>query len=387
MMKKELNKREFYDVRSLMGYFPLYMFAFLIGGRQAGKSYAITEAYVKQYIKYGTPFYWLRLTERQSKQLLQNNAEKLIDPDIRRKYNLDLTTNGTNVYHVIKRSAPDKHGKTKILEKKLIARVIALSTFYADKGNGYFDNEYEGWYNIALDEMQPEKGEKRTFDIMYSFVNQLENLLRNTKTKVRVIGICNLLEEASDILCAFNFLPEKFGRYSLIKNKKILTQYLKELEEARGDREKTKIVNKRYKDVDFGKRAIIEYIEPTEAYKEMRHGSIADILMPNASTFSNSQKVDNTLIFKGRLKSPNYIIKFSKNEDDWFTVWDSKVVKEYKKEKKTAIAMRPYIDEIYIVDTVNQIINRFDLRGFMFRDLITFKRFQKCINILKPRGN
>ena len=48
--------------------------------------------------------------------------------------------------------------------------------------------------------MQPEKGEKRTFDVVYAFVRQMENLVRNSKTHVRVIGACNLLEEASDIL-------------------------------------------------------------------------------------------------------------------------------------------------------------------------------------------
>ena len=126
----------FINLKPLMGNFNWAEFLFLIGGAQAGKSYAIIDFFVNQFVNHGTVFYWLRLTERQSRQLLQNNAEKLIDPDIRRKYALDLITNGTNVYQVTKRSEPDKNGKTKVLEKKLMARVLALSTFYADKGSG-----------------------------------------------------------------------------------------------------------------------------------------------------------------------------------------------------------------------------------------------------------
>ena len=52
------------------------------------------------------------------------------------------------------------------------------------------------YYNICLDEMNREQNEKRSFDILYAFTNQLENLVRSTKTRVRVICIGNTLEEA-----------------------------------------------------------------------------------------------------------------------------------------------------------------------------------------------
>ena len=95
------------------------------------------------------------MTEKAASKLLQNNAEKLVDPDLRRKYDLDLVTNGNNVYEVTKRTKPDKNGKTKILEKKLMARVYALSTFYNDKGS-IFDKDFlkdpNIRYNVAVDE-------------------------------------------------------------------------------------------------------------------------------------------------------------------------------------------------------------------------------------------
>lgn len=350
-LKEQKYESAFVNLRPLLGNFNWAEFLFLIGGAQAGKSYAMVDFFVSQFFEHGTPFYWIRLTDAAARQLLNNNAEKLIDPDIRRRYNLDLVTSAGNVYHVTKRSAPDKNGKTKIIEKKLLARVLNLSTFYKDKGSGYFDKDYTGWYNIGMDEFQPEKNEKRTFDVVYAFVRQMENLVRNTKTKVRIIGACNLLEEASDILCCFNFIPEQFGIYKL-----------------------------------KSKRCVIYYIKPNEKYKEMRKGSIADLLLPNASMYSNVQNVDNTLVDKRPLISPQYVIKFSKEKDHWYTVWNNGIVCKYNGENKPVRAMRPYIDEVFQVDVQKNIIDLFDKRCYHYRNLITFKQFQQDIELLKPRA-
>lgn len=350
-IRREKYESAFVNLRPLLGNFNWATFLFLIGGAQAGKSYAIVDFFVSQFIEHGTPFYWIRLTDAQSRQLLNNNAEKLVDPDIRRRYNLDLVTSAGNVYNV-RRSKPDKNGNTRIIEKKLMARVLNLSTFYKDKGSGYFDKDYKGWYNIGIDEFQPEKGEKKTFDVVYAFVRQMENLVRNTKTKVRVIGACNLLEEASDLLCCFNFIPEEFGVYKL-----------------------------------KSKRCVIDYIKPSEKYKQMRKGSIADILLPNASMYSNVQNVDTTLVDKRPLVTPQYIIKFTKEQDHWYTVWNNNIIKKYSGEKKPVMAMRPYLDEVFQTDIQKSIIQQFDTRCYKYRNLITFKQFQQDIELLKPRNN
>lgn len=344
---------EWYSLRSMLGY-DWAIFLMLLGGREAGKSYAVTKFYVSQWREYGRPFYWMRLTERSQRKLLQNNAEKLIDPDIRRDFNLDIVTNGENVYEVLKRTKPDKNGHTKVIEKRLMARVLCLSAFYNDKGTGLFDKNFlddpNMYYNICLDEMNREKNEKNTFDIVYAFTNQLENLVRSTKKRVRVICVGNTLEEASDLLCAFNFIPEKFGRYKLHK-----------------------------------KRCVIDYIEPSEAYKKRRAGTIADILMPDASTFTNEVHTDTSLVYSGRLRKPSYVIKFTKDRSTWFTVWDNNVISTYNGERCSVIAMRPYLDELYNVDLMNNIVTVFDSRSFLFRNLLSFKRFQKEMTLLKPR--
>lgn len=281
--------------------------------------------------------------------MLQNKAEKLIDPDLRRKYNLDLETKGDAVYEVLER---DEKGK--IVRKALMARVLALSTFYNDKGSGLFDADFlkdpNMYYNICLDEMNREANEKNSFDIVYAFVNQLENLVRSTKKRIRVICIGNTLQEASDILCAFNFLPETFGRFKIHK-----------------------------------KRAILEYIEPSQRYLDRRKGTIADILSPDSSTFTNQTIVDRSRIYKGRLKTPLRIIKFGKEQSKWFTMWDSQVITQYNNENKPTIAMKPYINEKFIIEERDLVISMFDYQQFWYRDLITQRKFQKELELLKPR--
>lgn len=349
--KKKVS--QWYNLRPILGHFNWAMFAVLLGGREVGKSYAVTNFFVDQWKNKGIPFTWLRLTENAARKLLQNNAEKLIDPDLRRKYDLDLITNGNNVYEVTRRSKPDKNGKTKILEKKLMARVYALSTFYNDKGS-IFDKDFlkdpNMRYNVAVDEFEREKGEKNNFDILYSLVNQLENLLRSSKERVRIFFLGNTLEEASDILCAFNFIPESFGIFKL-----------------------------------KSKRCVIQNIEPSEEYKARRKGTIADILMPTASTFTNKIDTDTTLINKSQLVAPNYVIKFTKDKSHWYTVWNSNIVTKYNGEKKPIIAMRPYLDEVFSVDVQKNMITLFDTRSLQFRNLITFKQFQTDMEELKPR--
>ena len=379
-MKKD--KLPFYRLRSILGY-DYMIYYFLLGGRMAGKSYAVTDFYVHQFFEYGRPFYWLRLTEAGTRKLLNNNAEKLVDPDLRRRYNLNLKTRGENVYNI----TVDEYG---VEHKTLMCKVLALSTFYSDKGQGFFDLEYlqkvpNAYYNICLDEMNREANEKNSFDIVYAFANEIENIVRNSKHNIRIICIGNTLQEASDILCAINFLPDHFGRFKLVKNKKKLVEMIKEYKHAKSSKE-YQIIHEKYKDCDFGKRAVVEYMEPTEQYKAMRNGSAAEILAGNSSTFTNEIQIDNSLIARHkRFEKPTAIIKFHKEIETWFTVWDGNVIAPYTGQKATVMAMRPYLDSLFNPDLQKQIITLFDTRAYLFRDLSTFKRFQKELQILKPR--
>lgn len=389
--KKQKDKSPFYKLRSILGY-DWAIYYFLLGGRMAGKSYAVADFYVSQFMKYGRPFYWLRLTEAGTRKMLINNAEKLIDPDLRRRYNLNLKTRGENVYNI----TTDENG---VEHKTLMCKVLALSTFYSDKGQGIYDYLYlrenkKGYYNICLDEMNREANERNSFDIVYAFANEIENIVRNTKHNIRIICIGNTLQEASDLLCAVNFLPDHFGRFSLVKHKKELIEMIKELKKAKTDEDMRRIEKKytHYKkngkvdDQWFGKRAVIEYMEPTDSYKAMRNGSAAEILAGNSSTFTNEVEIDASLIARHkRFEKPTSIIKFHKEKESWFVVWDSNIIAPYNGQTANIIAMRPYLDTIFIPELQKQIITLFDTRAYLFRDLSTFKRFQKELQILKPR--
>jgi len=338
--RQEYQKKEWYSVRASLGCNWAW-FKVLLGGREAGKSWSVVDFFVGSWKKYHIPFIWLRLNEASMKKMLANNAEKLVDPGLYQKYDLDLTVRGNNVYD---------HGEK-------MATVLALSTFANDKGVAHFDNTFlkknwEGhpmYYHICLDEFQLEKTQKSQGDIAYQFVNQMENLVRSTKERMRIFLIGNTLQEASDILTMFNFIPEDFGRYKL-----------------------------------KSKHCFIDYMEPTDAYKKRRKGTIGDILAGNTSNFTNKVSFDETLIVKKRLVSPKAIIYFSETEK--FTVWDDNIIAVWNKEKcRRTIAMRPYEGLFYDQELRDEIIQRYDYRQFYFHNLISQKRFQKNLQLIKPR--
>lgn len=330
--------RQFYSIRSILGNANWAAFYILLGARQAGKSYSVMEYFVRKWKQKGIPFTWLRLNEASMKKMLVNKAEKLVDPDLYRKYDLDLTVKGNNVYD---------HGKR-------MATVLALSTFANDKGVALFDKDFlddpDMYYHICLDEFQLEKTQRSQGDICYQFIQQLENQIRNTSDKVKIFLIGNTLEEASDILTLFNYIPEEFGRYKIKR-----------------------------------KRCVLDYIAPTEAYKAMRKNALTNLLAGNESNFTNELIIDKSLVDKRRLIRPQVILQFTKTKA--FTIWNDGIIAEYNGEScKTKIAMRPYIDLLFNPAQRDEYIELFDSRAFHYHDLMTFKKFQHEIQLLKPRA-
>lgn len=114
------------------------MFYIILGGRCTGKSYSLTDYLCKQKKKKGDMVknYWMRISETSTKFMLANKAQKLVDPDLVRKYDLDLSTKGMEVFD---------HGKP-------FMTVVPLSAMAKMKGVAFFDKDYEGDINIVLDE-------------------------------------------------------------------------------------------------------------------------------------------------------------------------------------------------------------------------------------------
>lgn len=343
MKKKAQEKKRAQEHRQLARYYNMNsilgnhwaMFYAIIGSRKTGKSYSLTDFLLRQHLRYGDGCknYWMRISESSTKALLLNRADKLVDPDLKRKYDLDLTTKGPEVFN----------------RGKVFCTVLPLSQFGKQKGIAYYDKDFRGKYNIVLDEFQLEEGEKRTsFDILYSFIQMLENLVRTEKQNVRVFLLGNTLEEACSILKAFNFLPEKFGRF-----------YLR------------------------SKRCVIDNLEPTEEYLKDRKGSAADLLGgDNMSNYTNMLKKDTKLISKQRLISPQARIVFSK--DRAYTLWNNNIIRLSKGEfAPYDIAMRPYLGIAYNREKAQTVFERYDAEAFKFKSLIDQAYFSDDLKLLK----
>lgn len=346
--KKAYDNREWYDIRGLLGNQWAY-FYFLIGGRERGKSYSVMEYCVAKWKKDHTPFVWIRLNEPAIKKMLANNAAKMVDADLYRKYHLNLYARGGQVFDVPEDADISPRGV--IDQEYKMCDVLALSTAFNDKGSSLFDNEYTGDLTIVIDEFELEKGQKRTFDVSYNLSLQLENLCRSRKTGIRIFFIGNTTEEVSDIMSTFDFIPLEFGIYKLKK-----------------------------------KRCVIDYIPNTEAYVKRRQGTVGDILAGNTSNYTNKLSQDLALIDKGRLKKPNRIIKFSKDPKEWFTIWNGNIVEKYNKEKGLpTTAMRRYIDEVFNPDLRDAVFEVEDARAFKYHSLIVQKQFRYQLSLIKKQ--
>lgn len=321
-----------------------WSYLILLGARQAGKSYRLMKFCLNKRARgCKLKLFWFRLTETTQNALLENNADKLVDPDLKRKYNLHLKRKGYEVYN----------------NNELFCSVLALSTFYDNKGSGFFDKDFDGEYIIVLDEMNREKNEKNTFDIVYAFKNQLENVIRNTGSKqakgsARVIMIGNTLSEASDLLLPFHFSPEpgQFGKYRLRKQ-----------------------------------RCLIDYMPLTESYKQMREGSIVSLIeSTDEATFNNEVKQDMHLIDHSRLIKPIGVIAFKNDPHSWFTIWNSNIIAPYRGEHKPIVAMRRYLQGLsYSQQRVDQIQQLFDNEAFKFNTFFTQMTFRYHLMSLHPQ--
>lgn len=336
--QKAWAESRYYNLASILGN-DWAIFYIVIGGRKTGKSYSLADFLCaqKKNLKDQVKNYWMRISETSTKAMLANKADKLVDPDLYRKYNLDLKVKAMDVFD---------HGN-------LFMTVCPLSAFGKLKGVGFYDKDFDGYYNLVLDEFQLEEGERRTsFDILYNFIGMCENIARTTKQKIRVFLMGNTLEEASTILKAFNFIPEKFGRF-----------YLK------------------------SKRCVLDNLEPTEEYLQDRKGSIADLLGGNnMSNYTNALGLDKSMLYGGRLFRPSGLIKFSKSIQDWYTIFDSKVIRRYRGEgvKEEYITyMRPYLGGFYSLERRKNVLEMYDAKYYQFDSLISQTYFSDALKKLR----
>ena len=167
-----------------------------------------------------------------------------------------------------------------------------------------------------------------------------------------------------------------------MKNKKKLREFVTKYRKATPEEKKE--INKEYQNIDFGKRCVIDYVPNNDAYWARRHGSVSNILTPNDSNVTNKKDIDVSLVDKRKRIKRSYIIKFTTDSSSWFTVWDGKIVCSWHNDFiNNVIPMRKFLDEVFIIEARDSIIQMYDSRSFHFRDLITQKKFKKELMLLK----
>ena len=68
---------------------------------------------------------------------------------------------------------------------------------------------------------------------------------------------------------------------------------------------------------------------------------------------------------------------------DWFTVWDSKVICPYNGEKVQSIAMKRYINDTFIPELRDSVIEQEDVRHYKYKDILTQSLFRKNMEFIK----
>lgn len=364
--EKKLNSKLglYYTTKSLLGIHGI-TWIWLCGSRGRGKSFAVLETYLQHVKKYGQEnckCYYFRISDLSVKAMLANKGAKAIDAMLVRKYDLEITTRANTLYNK---------------GKPLIYFYPLVSAAKAGKGVAEYDPDFLGkrplrkngkrikrFIFIIIDEFQMAEGVERKSvgNPVDQFKIYIENILRDQEqldySAVKIFGCANAVSECSDFLAQLaGFIPERPGRFILRR-----------------------------------KRMIIDNIPNSEAYLEKRKKSIgADIMnYEEDANYTNVVKRDlETLISKRyRIRKVTSLLKFSKDPNDWFCIYDGNIIRRYRKEtlnKNLTISMKRYLDERYNPDIVKSIIERFDARSFMFTDLISQATFAAKLKEIKPK--
>ncbi len=219
-----MSRKVFYSNRRLMS-FPrnLYIWRFLIGARGAGKTYSSGNLLANLYHKVKhIPEHPLNIDDqfiyyRLKPQQVLNMEDDILDPKLQKKHNIRVKVEGNRVYF------NDRH----------MGYILALQQAPFHKGTPW---HYRRFRYAIVDEFQLERKERRTFDIIYNLRSSLESVFRfSTRLKEgldmpTIILTGNTVDEATDLLYAFDFLPTKYGLYKL-KSKNAIIEYFEDTKE------------------------------------------------------------------------------------------------------------------------------------------------------------
>ena len=252
------ENKEWYTIRSMLGYSWANWYI-LAGARERGKTFSVQDYVLNCYFNpksklYQVPFYWMRLNDIAIKTMLMNNGAKMFEPILVRKYHLeDIKVKGDTVF---------KDGKP-------LCYVYGLSTAYNNKGSALFDKETFKGCRMIIDEVALEKGQRKTFDVLYNLKMQVENIVRSERENVKIFFLLNDTQECPEIFGAWNFIALKHGIYKLKR-----------------------------------KHCVIDYIPNNKAYNERRKKALANEIDSGTGNFTNQLERDIKRVTKMRRYKP-----------------------------------------------------------------------------------
>lgn len=328
--------------------------------RGIGKSVISVETAIILKRKYGydnVKCYYFRLTDLSIKAMLANHAEKAIDPYLIDKYNLEITCKGNTIYD---------HGK------KLIEFYPLVSAGSKGKGVNLYDCNWwktkkKRFVVTIWDEFLMAEGieKKSVGNPVAQYRIYMEAILRDAERITDYNAVYNFFLANSVSECApvtgalFNYIPDPTN-YKIVK----LTR----------------------------KHAIFWNVPVTDAYIEKRKKSYnADILdYSRDPNYTNNIKRDLEAIKpkKTRIHKVTSVIKFTKYENAWFCIYDSKYVRVYKNEsfkKDKVIPMVRHLDELFSPELVKSVIERYDAKAFIYCDLMSQALFTSYIKEIKQK--
>ena len=102
-----------------------------------------------------------------------------------------------------------------------------------------------------------------------------------------------------------------------------------------------------------------------------------------SSNFTNKVIRDIALIHKGRLGKPLMVIAYSKDQSDWYTIYEGNIICPYNGEKKNIVAMKRYINNQFLPEVRDAIIEQEDVRAFKYKDIYTQTTWRKNMELIK----
>lgn len=367
--KKKILQGRYIVQHAMLGYKGIVHY-YLVGHRGRGKSVIAWESVYSFKKNYGwdnVRVYYFRNSQIALNNVLANNCMQLL-PDVTREWHQTELSRKVNVVY--------DHNKMLCTCYPLVSA--------AKLGKGISDN-CETWIKTAPinpktgkrikrfvifileeflnDETQEIQGHGNPFIQYQTYLGTLIRLVNNKELGYDAIKCFYLANDVSEKGTAewigqhLNYIPKK-GEYGIVK----LTR----------------------------QNALIWTIPDTEEYKKAVDESIVGkMAAEDDSNYSNVINQDYSLIKPKRIKLHKItrLIKFSKQRNQWFCLWDGIYIKMYNNEdinKSLVIPMSGHIDKFYDKELANDIVARYFEGYYRYNDIRSMCSFIASMKSKKP---